>query len=198
MSKVRESGMPEEAYWESLFDVPLILESLGINRQIGDVIELGCGYGTFTLAVAQRISGRVLTFDVEPEMIRRTRERAERAGLHNVVCQQRDVLAEGYGLPEESVDGCLLFNILHCEHPGPLLRESSRPVRSGGWIWAIHWRHDPSTPRGPSLTIRPRPEQIRQWAEEQGLTPVGGMIDLPPWHYGWRFRKPGQSPPASA
>ncbi|HOB76489.1 MAG TPA: class I SAM-dependent methyltransferase [Phycisphaerae bacterium] len=82
--------------------------------------------------MARRISGRVLTFDVEPEMIRRTRERVERAGLHNVTDRQRDVLAVGYGLPEASLDGCLLFNILHCEHPGPLLRASSQPVRPGG------------------------------------------------------------------
>jgi hypothetical protein len=29
--KVRESGMPEEAYWESLFDVSLILARLGVD-----------------------------------------------------------------------------------------------------------------------------------------------------------------------
>jgi hypothetical protein len=29
--KIRDSGMPEEAYWESLFDVPLVLARLGID-----------------------------------------------------------------------------------------------------------------------------------------------------------------------
>ncbi len=42
--KVRESGMPEEAYWESLFDIETILDRLGIDGSLGDVIELGCGY----------------------------------------------------------------------------------------------------------------------------------------------------------
>jgi len=30
--KLRESGMPDEAYWETLFDVPLILDRLGIDN----------------------------------------------------------------------------------------------------------------------------------------------------------------------
>ncbi|NQU11895.1 class I SAM-dependent methyltransferase, partial [bacterium] len=46
--KLRDSGMPEEAYWESLFDVPLILDRLGMDARLGDVVEFGCGYGTFT------------------------------------------------------------------------------------------------------------------------------------------------------
>ena len=29
--KLRESGMPEEVYWESLFNVPLILDRVGID-----------------------------------------------------------------------------------------------------------------------------------------------------------------------
>lgn len=188
--KVRESGMPDEAWWESLFDVPLILERLGIDAGIGDVVEVGCGYGTFTVPVAQRIGGRVFAFDVEPDMVARTRHRVGEAGLANVVCEERDVVAAGYDVGPESIEGCLLFNILHGEDPVHLFRQATALVRPGGWIWAIHWRHDPATPRGPSMGIRPRPEQIPGWAvATRLLEPVGGVIDLPPWHYGWRFRR---------
>jgi hypothetical protein len=49
----------------------------------------------------------------------------------------------------------------------------------------IHWRYDPSTPRGPSMSIRPRPEQLRAWAESEGFRDLAGdVIDLPPHHYG--------------
>jgi hypothetical protein len=41
--KLRESGMPEEAYWETLFDVPLILDRLWIDARLKSVAELGCG-----------------------------------------------------------------------------------------------------------------------------------------------------------
>ena len=46
--KLRESGMPEEGLWETLFDVGLILDRLGIDDTVQDIVELGCGYGTFT------------------------------------------------------------------------------------------------------------------------------------------------------
>jgi len=41
--KVFDSGMPEEDYWESLFDVELILRSLQIGPHLRDLGELGCG-----------------------------------------------------------------------------------------------------------------------------------------------------------
>ena len=190
--KLRESGMPEEAYWETLLDVPLILERLEINRQLRDVVELGCGYGTFTLPVARRISGVLTTFDIEPEMVERTRQRAAQAGVSNVLYVVGDVFADGFGGEPASKDACLLFNILHCEQPVRLLAEAARVVRPSGFVHVIHWRYDPATPRGPSMEIRPRPEQIVNWAKEVGLfASPEGFLDLPPWQYGIRFQRPG-------
>ena len=57
----------------------------------------GCGYGTFTLPVARRISGVLETIEIEPAMVERTRQRAHEAGLWNVECERRDVMAEGFG-----------------------------------------------------------------------------------------------------
>ena len=187
--KLRESGMPEEAYWEALFDVPLILDRLGVDASLKNVLELGCGYGTFTLPVARRISGVIETVDIEPAMVERTRQRAKAEGLRNVVCELRDVMVNGFGATE-SKDACLLLNILHGEQPVRLLGEAARAVRPGGWVLAIHWRCDPATPRGPSMEIRPKPEQILDWAEQTGLLePAGAMLELPTWHYGFRLRR---------
>lgn len=182
--------MPEEAYWEMLLDVNLILDRLGVDHTLQNVVELGCGYGTFTLPVARRICGILETVDIEPAMIERTRLRAHEAGLSNIVCKQRDVMADGFGGVPESRDACLLFNILHCEEPARLLAEAARAVRPGGWVLVIHWRHDPATPRGPALDIRPQPQQILDWAGETGqLSPAGPRIELPPWHYGLRLKR---------
>ena len=187
--KLRESGMPEETYWETLLDVNLVLDRLGVDNTLRNVVELGCGYGTFTLPVAQRISGVLETIDIEPAMIERTRQRAHEAGLSNIVCEQRDVMADGFGGVPGSRDACLLFNILHCEQPERLLTEAARAVRPGGWVLVIHWRHDPATPRGPALDIRPWPEQILGWAAQTGLLEsAGSVLDLPPWHYGLQFQ----------
>lgn len=76
--KIRDSGMPDETYWEALFDIPLILSRFDIGC-FRNIAELGCGYGTFTIPIATAIKGTVYTFDVDPAMIARTKERA--AGL---------------------------------------------------------------------------------------------------------------------
>ena len=190
--KVRESGMPEEAYWETLFDVEGILDLHGVGCGLREVVELGCGYGTFTIPAARRIAGTVTTFDIDEAMIERTRQRAAAAGTYNVLYVVRDVFAEGFGGGAGSKDACLLFNILHCEEPVRLLAEAARVVRPGGAVLVIHWRCDPATPRGPSMEIRPRPEQIMLWGEETGvLKAEGPTIELPPWHYGLRLRRRG-------
>jgi SAM-dependent methyltransferase len=188
--KLRESGMPEEAYWETLFDVPLILDRLGIDARLKNVVELGCGYGTFTIPVANRISGVLTTFDIDDGMIERTWQRAAEVGAWNVLYFVGDVFADGFGGDAGSKDACLLFNILHCEEPVPLLAEAARVVRPGGAVLVIHWRYDPATPRGPNLEIRPRAEQIAGRTRETGLLEAEGpAIDLPPWHYGLRLKR---------
>lgn len=179
--KVRDSGMPDEAYWETLFDVPLVLSRLGISR-FHDVAEFGCGYGTFTVPIARAVRGTIYTFDVDPAMLARTPQRS--AGLR-VVCKKRDVMEAGFGLKADAV---LLFNILHCENPVALLRHAGEALKVGGEVLVIHWRYG-ETPRGPSLRIRPKPEQIVEWAGEAGLQLAGEITDLPPWHFGLALRK---------
>jgi len=195
--RLRESGMPEEEYWESLFNVELILDRMGIDATMRDVAELGCGYGTFTLPVARRIGGVIETCDIEPTMVDRTLHRVQEAGRSNVRAEVRDVLAEGFGGEPQTKDACLLFNILHGEQPDRLLAHAARVVHPDGLVLVIHWRHDPATPRGPSMEIRPRPEQIIEWARRtEMLRFVAPVLDLPPWHYGLRFVRtayiPGQ------
>jgi SAM-dependent methyltransferase len=186
--RLRESGMPEEKYWESLFDVDLIVDRMGIDAALCDTVELGCGYGTFTIPVARRIRGVLETYDIEPTMVDRTLQRAREAGLSNVRAKVRDVLTEGFGGEPQTKDACLLFNILHGEEPEGLLAHAARVVRPNGRVLVIHWRYDPATPRGPSMEIRPRPEQIIEWVRStKMLRFVEPISDLPPWHYGLRF-----------
>lgn len=188
--KVRDSGMPPQDYWETLFDVPSVLDAFGFDAKTGDVAELGCGYGTFTVPLARRIRGKVHTVDLECEMVVVTTQRAAAAGLTNIHASVRDIFTEGFGIAPASCDACLLFNILHTEEPVALLRAARDVVRPGGLVAVIHWRSDVPTPRGPSLEIRPRPEQIGAWAEMAGgLRIEGGPLTLLPWHFGLKLRR---------
>ncbi len=188
--KLRESGMPEQDLWESLFDIEDTLDRLGVDETLCDVAELGCGYGTFTLPVARRIQGTLTSIDVDTAMVAITRKRAMDAALKNILVLERDVTVDGFGVASASQDGCLLFNILHGELPLQMLVEAARVVKVGGVLLVTHWRHDPATPRGPSLDIRPKPEHVLEWvAQSRLLAPHGSVIDLPPWHYGMRLRR---------
>ena len=124
-------------------------------------------------------------------MVELTRRKAEAADLKNVEVRQRDFIASGSGLPDASVEYIMLFNILHAEERVALLQEAWRVLAREGKLAVIHWNHDPATPRGPSMEIRPRSDQCRSWAEDVGfqLLPPG-PIGLPPFHYGFVFRKP--------
>lgn len=145
------------------------------------VVELGCGYGTFTLPTARLSKDLVIhAFDIEAEMVDLVRSKAARAGLQNVICQVRDFVDQGTGLAEESVDYVMLFNLLHAELPSVLLAEAWRVLRPGGRLGIMHWNYDPSTPRGPSMSIRPRPEQCLAWAETAGFQLLQpGVVKLP-------------------
>jgi len=181
--KIRESGMPERELWEKFFDPPKILATFGLNSETGDVAEFGCGYGTFTIPAAKIIKGKVYALDIEPDMTRITDKEAKKNGLNNVQTVPCDFMAKGSGLPDKSMDYVMLFNILHFEKPTILISEAKRILKKGGRLGIIHWNYDPSTPRGPSMDIRPKPEDCIKWAESVGLSePV--KYDLKPYHYG--------------
>lgn len=57
--KVKDSGMPDEEMWTTFFDAEAILGAFGIGGEVGDLLEFGCGYGTFTLEAARMVSGMV-------------------------------------------------------------------------------------------------------------------------------------------
>lgn len=189
--KIRESGMPARETWDTFFNPSKVLAALKLNREIGDVAEFGCGYGTFTIPAARVIQGKIYALDIEPDMIRVVGEEAGKSGLDNVKTVLRDFMTEGSGLPDGSVDYAMLFNILHLEGPIVLLTEAWRILKEGGRVGIMHWNYDPKTPRGPSMAIRPKPEQCVEWAKKAGF--IGPeRFDLKPYHYGIVMAKKGE------
>ncbi len=186
--KIRESGMPDQNMWESFFDPEKVLTTLGLNNRINNVAEFGCGYGTFTLPAARMIKGKIYALDIEADMIRITKERAKNNQLNNVEAILCDFMGDGSNLPNESVDYAMLFNILHLENPERLLSEAKKILKRGGLLGIIHWNYDPKTPRGPSMDIRPRPDQCISWAHDlKFIEPK--QFDLKPYHYGIVMKK---------
>lgn len=187
--KIRESGMPPAKLWNSFFDAEKILRQLNLTNACHDIVEFGCGYGTFTIPSARIISGRVYSLEIDPDMIASTAEQVTESGISNVELIHRDFIAAGSGLPDGVMDYAMVFNILHHDNPVGLLREAYRNLGDDGHLGIIHWNFDSDTPRGPPMEIRPRPEQCQQWALKAGFEVESEVIALPPFHYGIIFVK---------
>ena len=187
--------MPREPQWKRFFKPAQILETLGVKG--GHIADMGSGYGTFSIPAAKRTSGTVFAIEIEPELVQELKAKAKEKNIKNIKTMQRDVARHGTGLKAKSVNHVLLFNILHCENPTELLKEASRVLERDGTIAVIHWNFDPNTPRGPPMSIRPKPEQITHWAKKAGLV-LYKKYDLPPYHYGLVFKQNQREPKKSA
>jgi len=98
-------------------------------------------------------------------------------------------MSDGSGLQDKSVDYTMVFNVLYTgEKPEKLLKEAYRILRYGGKLGIIHWNYDPTTPRGPSMEIRPKPEQCIDWATNSGFNSPK-KYNLKPYHYGIVMKK---------
>lgn len=181
--KIDDSGMPKETYWNSLFDLSNIFGWMNLAQNI-DIAEIGCGYGTFTVPIAQNISGKIFAFDIDPMMVKATENNLFGMGFHHVHCAVRDVLEKGTGLDNSTVDVVLLFNMLHFAERRLLLAEAERILRPNGKVFVIHWRKDIPTPRGPNIELRPDLPQIISAIDGTGLRFFGNNTLLEPYHWG--------------
>lgn len=77
------------------------------------VVDIGCGLGYFSLSLARLVgaSGHVIALDVQPEMIKRARHRAERNGLVDRI-EFQICTADHLGITCQ-VDFVLAFWVIH-------------------------------------------------------------------------------------
>ncbi len=184
--------MPDEERWNKFFDIDKILLSLEINKSIKNLVDFGCGYGTFSVPASRVVRGTIFAIDIDPDMIKITKDKIVKNNIQNVKLIQRDFFAEGSGLNDKSVDYVMLFNILHLEEPEKLLDEAYRILEYDGKLGIIHWIYDQTTPRGPPMNIRPKPEQCIEWATNSGFI-FKKRCNLKPYHYGIVVKK-GKKP----
>jgi ubiquinone/menaquinone biosynthesis C-methylase UbiE len=181
--KVRDSGMPEETMWSKFFNSKQILQQMEVGTDLQSVVDLGSGFGTFTIPASQMIKGQIDAFDIEPDMILQLQTKIAQLDIKNINLHLKDFIVEGTGLDNNSIDYVMLFNLLHHDKPHQILNEIFRILKTGGKVGIIHWRSDIPTPRGPHLDFRSTPEECKQWATESGFTITKELI-LEPYHFG--------------
>jgi ubiquinone/menaquinone biosynthesis C-methylase UbiE len=102
-----------------------------------DVLDFGCGIGSFTIPAAQIVGeyGTVYGLDIHPLAIDAVERRATKANLGNI----RTILSDrDSGLPDQSVDVVLLYDVLHSvADQQALLRELYRVLRPAGLLSVV-------------------------------------------------------------
>jgi len=175
--------MPEETIWSKFFDPEHILQQMEVTHDLKSIVDLGCGFGTFSIPASQIVKGTVHAFDIDQEMIRQLQSKIDQLELNNIELHLKDFITEGSGLADNSIDYVMLFNILHHDNPHQILNEVLRILKAGCKAGIIHWRSDIPTPRGPQLDIRSTPDQCKQWAVESGFSICKDLI-IEPFHFG--------------
>ena len=108
-----------------------ILDEVGIKPGFS-VLDYGCGSGSHITAAAGLVgdSGRVYALDIHPLAIERARKIASRNHLANVKTIQSDCAT---GLPDDSVDVALLYDVFHkLSDPDSVLEELRRVLTPNG------------------------------------------------------------------
>ncbi|APU14610.1 MULTISPECIES: methyltransferase domain-containing protein [Actinoalloteichus] len=121
-----------------------------------DLLDVGCGPGTITVELAERVApGRVVAVDVAPVAIAATRALAEDRGLTDLEVRADDVYA--LDLPDDAVDVVHAHQVLqHLADPVGALREMRRVCRPGGLVAVRDADYA-------AMTWFPEPLAMREW-----------------------------------
>jgi ubiquinone/menaquinone biosynthesis C-methylase UbiE len=123
------------------------LDALAIHAGmiVGDV---GAGTGYMSLRLAKRVgpSGKVYANDIQPEMLRRLRENAARAGLTNIETVQGEEADPK--LPPGHLDLVLLVDVYHeFSKPRQMIDKIREALKPDGRLVLLEYRkEDPSVP----------------------------------------------------
>jgi SAM-dependent methyltransferase len=147
------------------------------------VLEVGCGPGHLSIAMARRHGLAVTGLDLDPDMIDRARENASRATAVDASGPSflvGDVASLPF--PDGSFDVVVsTFSLHHWADPTAGLVEIGRVLRPGGR--ALIWDLRPGT--GPHL-LGPHRDHLPDPVEHARGSPLH-VVSTTPWRWPWRF-----------
>ena len=127
----------------SLFKKPeRILHEMGL-REGQTVLDYGCGIGSFSIPAAKMVGddGVVYALDIHPLAIRAVEKEIKKKRIANI---KTILSARETGLPDESVDVVLLYDVFQMiSDKEKLLEELHRVLNSGGVLFATAEHLDP-------------------------------------------------------
>ena len=110
-----------------------ITKRLSEERDLGDVIEFGCGTGYFTKEIAKK-ARHVIATDLSDEMLEMARIQLEE--FRNITLQKAD--CEDTSFPSGRFDTVFMANLIHVLiNPTKTLQESHQILKNGGLLLIV-------------------------------------------------------------
>lgn len=184
--------MPNSEWWRTLWPNPsCVLRKLCFKPKMS-AVDLCCGDGHFTHAMADMLKDRVYGLDIDPYMLEAARSR----NLKNVQWIEADARSLAQKIPEP-VDVVYMANTFHgVLEPTEMARIVGEVLKPGGMFIVVNWHvaHPEETKvlgraRGPRQSLRMSPVETAQKVEPAGLGLIR-VVELGPYHYGAIFQKP--------
>ena len=159
-NRARILGSGRRAEW---LRVDEIIEKAGVSQGM-TCVDLGCGAGTLSLPLAEKIgsTGKIYAVDTNPDVLEVIQAKNPPA---NLVTLQKS--AADTGLDASIADCCFMILLLHEVPPEGVLAEAYRLLKTEGKAVTLEWRMDFDSPRPP------RNERIDRDRMEQLLTGTG-------------------------
>ena len=113
----------------------------------GAVLDIGCGAGATTLAMARRLgrSGRCLGVDISAPLVAAARARSRAEGLDAASFIEAD--AQTYPFEPERFDAVISrFGVMFFDDPQAAFENIRRAARSGGTLTFVAWRSPAENP----------------------------------------------------
>jgi SAM-dependent methyltransferase len=151
------------------------------------VADIGAGSGYFSFRIATLVpNGKVLSVDIEPEMLKLIEQQKAEDGVINV----EEVLGEidNPNLPANSIDAAIMVDAYHeFSHPFEMINGIYNALKPGGRIFLLEYRGEDA-----SVPIRP----LHKMTEEQVVKEMNvfGLeftetLDFLPWQHMMVFTK---------
>jgi ubiquinone/menaquinone biosynthesis C-methylase UbiE len=195
------------AWWDRIYREPSLEARILLRRQqvalswvdaLGfpegsRVLEIGCGAGAATVALAGR-GHLVVALDRSPAMVRRTRGRSTEVGVEQLVLP---VVGDAHrlGFPDDAFDLVIALGVLSwLREPGAAIGEMTRVTRPGGHVLVTSLNSlDVARlldPRRSPLSW-PAKRVLRLAASALGRPPHNRVrpTRYPAWSVRWRLRR---------
>lgn len=187
--------------WAKAFDDParnewqkpdLVLAALALADD-AVVADIGSGTGYFAMRLARAVpKGKVFGVDVEPDMARYLRERAQREGLSNVISLLSPV--DDPRLPEP-VDLVLVVNTVHhLEQRAAYFAKVKSSLKPGGRVVIVDFKLG-DLPVGPPEAMRLAPATVTADLQAAGLVALSLDEATLPYQYIASYGAPSAQTP---